>query len=165
MRDDLRRELLQRQLGVMWRFAEQFVVDHLDLDAMLWAPSDHVCTVRATDDGWVADWPDEETQPLPDVSIAWLLWHIEWWWSDTLARVTGRPGIPPEAHRWSGSTDGIVAAKNAWDEFLASADLDELVPWHLPEPQPMWFIASWVNVELTKNLAEINQLMGLRANT
>lgn len=39
-----------------------------------------------------------------------------------------------------------------------------LVEWHMPQPQPVWFVASWVNVELTKNLAEINQLKALRLN-
>jgi hypothetical protein len=34
----------------------------------------------------------------------------------------------------------------------------------MPRPQPGWFIAGWVNVELTKNLAEINQLTTLHRN-
>jgi hypothetical protein len=28
----------------------------------------------------------------------------------------------------------------------------------MPNPCPLWFVADWVNFELTKNLAEINQL-------
>ena len=57
-----------------------------------------------------------------------------------------------------------MTAKHAWDRLLAEADLDMLVEWHMPQPQPVWFVASWVNVELTKNLAEINQLKALRLN-
>lgn len=157
--DDPRRVLLQRQLNIMWQFAEDFVVDQVDLGLALWETSANVCTVRHDADGWVADWPDEDHPPLPDATIAWLLWHIEWWWNDTIARITGRPGMSPSDHSWSGGTAGIVAAKQAWDRILAEADLDAVVDWHMPEPQPVWFIASWVNVELTKNLAEINQLL------
>jgi hypothetical protein len=114
--------------------------------------STNVCTVHRTGDGWVADWPNEDNPPLPEVTIAWLLWHIEWWWTDTISRVNGAQPIPPEAHPWSGGTSGIVAAKQKWDEVLATAHLDVLVDWLMPEPQPLWFIASWVNFELTKNL-------------
>lgn len=162
--DDARRVLLRRQLDIMWRFATDFIIDQIDLELALWEPSTHVCTVHQTGDGWSADWPDEDEGPLPDATIAWLLWHIEWWWNDISARVARQPGLSPSDHSWSGSTAGIVAAKHDWDRVLAEADLDVLVQWHMPQPQPVWFIASWVNVELTKNLAEINQLKGLRLN-
>jgi hypothetical protein len=162
--DDARRVLLQRQLDIMWRFATDFIIDQIDLELALWEPSTHVCTVHQTGDGWSADWLDEDKGPLPDATIAWLLWHIEWWWNDTVALVSCQPGIEPSDHRWSGGTDGIVLAKKVWDEVLAEADLDGLVAWHLPEPQPIWFIAAWVNTEVTKNLAEINQLKAHRAN-
>lgn len=148
----------------MWRFAEEPVLGTVDEDLALWEPSSHVCTVRHTAKGWVADWPDEEHPPIPDVTIAWVLWHIEWWWSDTISRVQGGPQIPPEAHRWSGDTSGVVAVKQRWDDILASADLDAPIDWVMPEPQPLWFVAAWVNVEFTKNLAEINHLRMLRAN-
>ena len=78
--------------------------------------------------------------------------------------VNGQPGVSPSAYRWSGGAGGLVAAKQAWDQIVSDADLDALVAWHMAEPQSVWFIASWVNVELTKNLAEINQLKGLRLN-
>lgn len=148
----------------MWRFATDFIIDQIDLELALWEPSTNVCTVRQTGDGWSADWPDEDKGPLPDATIAWLLWHIEWWWTDTIAMVNGQPGVSPSAYRWSGGAGGLVAAKQAWDQIVSDADLDALVAWHMAEPQPVWFIASWVNVELTKNLAEINQLKGLRLN-
>lgn len=161
---DDRRSLLQRQLGIMWRFAQEFVIDHVDEELALWEPSGHVCTVHPTAAGWVADWPDEETRPIANPTIGWLLWHIEWWWGDTIARVRGREPLAATGHRWSGGTGGIVAAKREWDDVLAGADLDAPVQWLAPEPQPLWFVASWVNVELTKNLAEINLIKTLQAN-
>ena len=165
MQDDTgRRVLLQRQLNIMWRFAEEFVLGEIDEGLALWEPSANVCTVHAREDGWVADWPDEDNLPLPEATIAWLLWHIEWWWSDTIGRVNGGPSIAPADHRWTGGATGIAAAKQQWDELLATADLDTPVDWLMPDPQPLWFVASWVNVELTKNLSEINQVKMRRAN-
>lgn len=49
-------------------------------------------------------------------------------------------------------------------QVLPSADLDRPLEWHLPDPQPFWFVAAWVNFELTKNLSEINHLKLLHAN-
>ncbi|MFK5691394.1 DinB family protein [Ornithinimicrobium sp. LYQ92] len=159
-----RRLLLQRQLSIMWSFAEEFVLGEIDEELALWEPSTNVCTVHRRQDGWVADWPDEDNPPLPEVTIAWLLWHIEWWWSDTISRVTDGTPIAPEDHRWSGGTAGIATAKQQWDTLLAATDLDDPVDWLMPDPQPLWFVASWVNVELTKNLTEINQVKMRRAN-
>ncbi|OLT16908.1 hypothetical protein BJF80_05650 [Serinicoccus sp. CUA-874] len=159
-----RRLLLQRQLNIIWRFAEEFVLDKIDERLALWEPSTNVCTVHQCDDGWVADWPDEDNPPLPEVTIAWLLWHIEWWWSDTISRINGQPPTEPQEHRWSGGTAQIATLKQHWDELLGTTDLDDPVDWLTPDPQPAWFVASWVNVELTKNLAEINQLRMRQTN-
>lgn len=79
--------------------------------------------------------------------------------------VNGRPPIAPQDHRWTGSTTGIATAKQEWDEILAAWDLDAPIDWLMPEPQPLGFIASWVTVELTKNLAEINQMQVRHANS
>ncbi len=159
-----RRTLLIRQLEIAWRFAEAFVLDDVDEALALWAPSGNVCTVHPTTSGWVADWPDEEQPPIPDVMIGWILWHIEWWWTNAAAGTLGRPATPPQEHRWSGGTQGLTAAKAAWDQILGEADLDQPVGGVMPEPQPLWFVAAWVNFELTKNLAEINHLRLLHGN-
>lgn len=118
------RELLQRQLEIGWGFAQAFVVGQVDEELALWERSPHICTVRRRGGRWVADWPDEENPPLPDVSIAWLLWHIEWWWEQTIRSVEGAEPRAPQEHEWSGSTSGIVTAKRVWDGILAGADLE-----------------------------------------
>lgn len=41
-----RRLLLQRQLDIMWRFAEEFILGQIDEDLALWESSTNVCTVR-----------------------------------------------------------------------------------------------------------------------
>lgn len=162
--EDGRRELLQRQLSIAWGFAEQFVVGKVDEGLALWEPSSNVCTVHRQTNGWRANWPDEEHSPTPNVTAGWVLWHIEWWWSNTLALVGGADATPPETYLSSGGTDRIQVLKAAWDQVLLERDLDDVVTWPGPTPQPLWFVASWVTFELTKNLAEINALAMSRLN-
>jgi len=152
------REVLQRQLELVWSFATQAVLDGLDETQTLWEPSGNVVTVHHHEDGWVADWPDEEHPPLPDATIGWLLWHIEMWWTNAADATEGRPTRTPDAFRWSGSTAGVIAAHDRWLDILAHHDMDALVSGLMPAPRPFSFVASWVNFELTKNVAEINQL-------
>lgn len=159
-----RRALLTQQLDIAWQFAEGYVIDRITDAVMFWEPSDNVCTVRRTTEGWMADWPDEEHPPLPDTTVAWLLWHIEWWWANAANVAHGRPRTEPGGHAWSGDTGGIAAAKSMWDDILLTADLDRPVTGFMDEPVPLWFVAGWVNFELTKNLAEINHLKLLHAN-
>lgn len=156
---DSRRQLLQQQLGIAWSFAEDVVLPEIDHDRCLWEPSGHVVTVRNGSDGWEADWPDEDHRPLPEVTIGWLLWHIEWWWGNAARAVQEEDLLPPAEHRWSGSTTGVLNCKNAWDQVLETADLDRQISGLMPKPQPLAFVAAWVNFELIKNLSEINQLL------
>lgn len=158
------RILLKNQLEMEWRFAQDFVLGSIDEELAVWEPSSHVVTVHRDQQGWRADWPDEDERPIANPTIGWLLWHIEWWWSSTLSCMDGAGEVAPEDYRWSGGTDRIVELKHSWDEVLASRDLDELIRWFTPESRPFGFVASWVNFELAKNLSEINLLTMLHAN-
>lgn len=161
---DPRRKLLQQQLGIAWSFAEDVVFAAIDHDRCLWEPSSHVVTVRKGSGGWMADWPDEEHAPLPEVTIGWLLWHVEWWWNNAARAVRAEQMLRPAEHRWSGSTAGTLDCKDVWDPLLAAADLDRQVTGLMPKPQSLAFVAAWVNFELTKNLSEMNQLLVRYAN-
>ena len=83
------RDLLLSQFDLAWGFGSRFVLDRVDDDLALWEPSDHVATVHRTASGWVADWPDEEHPPLPEATVGWLLWHIEFWWGNAADAVEG----------------------------------------------------------------------------
>lgn len=158
------RSLLFNQFDLVWKFAEEYVLRDIDEAVALWEPSRNVVSVRHHAHGWVADWPDETRTPIPNATAGWILWHIEWWWADTIERVTGGTPIPPETHLWTGSVEGIWRARQAWVRVLCTADLDQRIDTMAAERQTLTEIAAWVNVELMKNLAEINQLALLRAN-
>lgn len=158
------RDVLLRQLDLAWGFATQFVLNGVDERQALWEPSGNVVTVHSTEDGWIADWPDEERRPLPDATIGWLLWHVEMWWANAADCAEGRRPRTPDQTRWSGSTAGVIAAHDRWVGILGSHDLDAPVLGLMPEARPFSFVAAWVSFELTKNLAEINQLRIQYAN-
>lgn len=162
---DLRLPLLQQQLGIAWGFAEDVVLPEVDQDRCLWEPSEHVVSVRRVDGVWAADWPDEDRRPLPDVTIGWLLWHVEWWWGNAVRAARGEQTSAPADHYWSGSTAGIRDAKSDWDEVLATGDLDRQIVGVMSVPKTLAFVAAWVNFELTKNLSEMNQLLTRYGNT
>lgn len=151
-------------MGIAWNFGEEVVLPPIDHERCLWEPSGHVVTVRQRCGEWVADWPDEEHPPQPEVTIGWLLWHVEWWWSNAARAVRGEQLVAPHEHHWSGSTAGILDAKAGWDQILASVDLDGQVNGLMWKPQSVAFMAAWVNFELTKNLSEMNQLLIRYAN-
>lgn len=131
----------------------------------LWKPSENVVTVHKLNGQWKADWPDEDTSPLPEATIGWLLWHIEFWWTNAARALQGTKTLPPTDHSWSGSTAGVTAAKTTWDAVLAEVDLDTTIENLMPKPRPAAFIAAWVNFELTKNVAEIHQQLNRIANS
>ena len=92
------RDVLLRQLELVWSFAVQFVLDGVQEELALWEPSTNVVTVHNAGGEWIADWPDEEHPPLPDATIAWLLWHIEFWWTNAADAAEAIIEDWPEGH-------------------------------------------------------------------
>lgn len=155
---------LRTQLDLVWRFADEHVLPRIDDAATNWEPSSHCVGVRRVDGVLVADWPDESAEPLPETTVAWLLWHIEWWWSNTITVCRGGTAVAPDAHAWSGSVDRIRTLRAEWDELLAAIEPETPVVGLMPDDTPFWEVAGWVNFELAKNVAEIGQLLTRRAN-
>jgi hypothetical protein len=154
-------ELLVRQFDLVWSLAE------LHLDALveadfLWAPAELTWTVHRGDDGaWRPDFAELEPDPIPVPTIAWLTWHIDWWWSAALDRAEGRTPPDRAAVLWPGTGAAALTRIRElaveWSALLT--DLDE------SPPNTLAHLASWVNIELTKNIAEVGQLRLLRAAT
>lgn len=162
---DPRRLLLSEQLDITWGFATRFVLPMIDMQTSLWKPSANIVTVRKINGQWKADRPDEDTPPLPEATIGWLLWHVEWWWTNAARALRGAQTISPANHSWSGSTAGVVAAKATWDAALPEFHLDTTIENLMPTPRSAAFVSAWVNFELTKNIAEMHQLLNRIANS
>ncbi|WP_152363052.1 DinB family protein [Microlunatus speluncae] len=152
------------------------LLDHhlagLSAEDLFWAPAPIHWTMHADGSGgWQPDWADTEPDPVPVPTVAWLSWHLQWWWSSTLADVQGRPAPAHSDVDWQPDPDRIrtalAALRTAWSEVLTTtsdADLDvpSGYPWPADAGRSRRDQFAWVTIEHTKNVAELGQLMMLR---
>ena len=167
-----RSDLLQWQFDLTWSLLE-YHLDRLEDGDFLWEPAALCWTVRANADGsWVPDWEDTQPEPIPVPTIGWITWHIGWWWTVTIDHARGRYPRDRTEISWPGDGGKTIAwlryLRTEWSAVLdgfSDADLDRAAPFPwLDEPErTVADMVAWVNVELTKNTAEIGQLRLLRA--
>jgi len=154
---------LVRQFETAWKLAEHHL-GGLSTEECLWRPAQRGLHVRRSGDGaWRADWPEHEGYDLGPPSIAWLTWHLGFWWSMALDHSFGPGELRREDVAWPGDADGarewIGRLKDRW-----RAALDQMAPGELASSErtrwpfrgrPFGDVVAWANVELAKNAAEI----------
>lgn len=157
------------QFDLAWALADLHLTA-LNEDDMLWEPAPLCWTVRQDSSGaWRPDWADVEPDPIPVPTIGWLTWHIDWWWSTAIDHLTAAPLRARTDVTWPGSGAAAMSRLRAlatrWRAILTTADLQRpcVFPWGADAGRTVAHTALWVNVELTKNIAEIGQLRLLRA--
>lgn len=157
------RDTLLRQLDVAWRLAS-YHLDGLTTDECLWRPAPAGVHVHQRDDGtWRVDWPERESYDIGPPSIAWLTWHMLFWWSMAVDHSFGDATLVRDDVAWPGSADAvrerIVALHSRWRdgiERLSDEDLASTGRTRWPyRDRPFADVVAWANVELTKNAAEI----------
>ena len=154
---------LIRQFETAWKLTT-FHLEGLTNEECLWRPSHEGLHVYRLPDGtWRADWPDHEGYDIGPPSIAWLTWHVGFWWSMVLDHSFGGATLTRENIMWPGSADDVRAwlgrLRGEWRAVLEQVDSDDLrstrrTRWPFQD-RPFGDIIAWVNVELTKNAAEI----------
>lgn len=156
-------DVLLRQHAIAWSLAS-YHLEGLSTEECLWRPSTKGLHVSISNEGsWQGEWPEHEGYDLGPPSIAWLLWHMGFWWSmainhsfedATLDRNTiSCPGTAEEIKA------GLQALHKKWLDLLSNisdADLrsSERTRWPFQD-RPFSDVIAWVNIELTKNAAEI----------
>ena len=158
------------QFEMAWKLAS-YHLDGLTTDDCMWRPSHHGPHIRQMDDGtWVPDWPIQEAYAAGPPSIAWLGWHMLYWWSMAHDKNFGAGTLMREDVRWPDDAEGfrlhLQRLHGQWRERLGSLDDGDLrstqrARWPLRD-QPLADLFAWANVELTKNAAEIGYVMFLR---
>jgi hypothetical protein len=157
------RDYLIRQLDTAWRLAS-YHLDGLTTAECLWRPAERGLHVRQDPDGtWRADWPEHEGYDLGPPSIAWLTWHLGFWWSMVLDHSFGAGTLAREDVTWPGDADAVRAwiarLAGEWQAALDQVTDDDLRSarrTHWPfRDRPFGDVVAWANVELTKNAAEI----------
>jgi len=157
------RGYLMRQYETAWKLAS-FHLEGLATDECLWRPAAKGLHVTQGADGkWRADWPAQEGYDLGPPSIAWLTWHIGFWWSMVLDHSFGPGTLNREQVFWPGSTEAVRewlgGLESEWRgalERLTDAELQSTARTRWPfRDRPFADVVAWVNIELTKNAAEI----------
>ena len=161
---------LIRQFETAWKLL-QFHLNGLSTEECLWRPAAEGLHVHRDADGaWRADWPEREDYTIGAPSIAWITWHVVFWWSMALDRNFGNSTLTRDAIIWPGSADGVRATlddlRTQWLAALGDADF------HSPErsqwpyrDRPFGDVVAWANIELTKNAAEIGYARFLYASS
>jgi hypothetical protein len=160
---DEARDYLIRQLETAWSLTS-YHLDGLTTEECLWRPAHAGLHVHQRPDGrWAADWPDHERYDLGPPSIAWVTWHLGFWWSMVLDHSFADGALLREDVMWPGDADGVRAwlgrLQGEWRaglDRLGDDDLRSIERTRWPfQGRPFGDVVAWANVELTKNAAEI----------
>lgn len=164
-------DAVRRQFELSWALAELHL-DKLDEADFLWRPAENCWTVHPDGRGvWHADFAEVEPDPVPVPTIAWLTWHVDFWWSAAIDAATGAPVRAPSEVTWAG--DGAAAVTRVrtlaarWRSLLDDMTDENMsaaasFPWGADAGRTVADTVLWVTVELTKNAAEIGALRLLR---
>jgi len=157
------RSYLVRQFETAWKLTS-FHLDGLTTAECLWRPAPRGLHVHQSPDGsWRADWPGSEGYDIGPPSIAWLTWHVGFWWSVVLDHSYGKGTLGRENVLWPGTADAvrewIGGLQREWTAILDQVTDDDLrsparTRWPFQD-RPFGDVVAWANVELTKNAAEI----------
>ncbi|GAB4577794.1 MAG: DinB family protein [Anaerolineales bacterium] len=154
---------LLRQLETAWKLT-QYHLNGLTTEECLWRPASTGLHVHPLPNGlWRADWPEHEGYDLGPPSIAWVTWHIGFWWGMVLDHTFGNGSLQRETIPWPGNADAVREnlnrLHNEWLTALEPLTEDDLrSAYHTRWPfqgRPFGDVVAWVNLELTKNATEI----------
>lgn len=162
---------VRRQFELSWALADLHL-EALEEADFLWRPAENCWTVYPDDDGiWHADFAEVEPDPIPVPTIAWLTWHVNFWWSAAIDDMTGVPVRASSDVAWAGDGAGAVTRLRTlaaqWRTLLDDVTDEDLradasFPWGGDAGRTVADTVLWVTVELTKNAAEIGTLRLLR---
>jgi hypothetical protein len=156
------RSVLDRQLSIAWQLLQFHVADLGDAEC-LWRPAPRGLHVVNRSGVWQAEWPETEAYAAGPPSIAWLTWHIGFWWSSTLNHSFGDATLGRADVTWPGTADAtrewLAKLHGEWVAALASLPDHEFgstdrTRWPFAD-RPFADVVAWLNLELMKNASEI----------
>jgi hypothetical protein len=162
MTDDAR-DFLLRQFDLAWRLLTHHLDDLTTADCLRRPAERGLHVVRDADGAWRAEWPEHEAYSLGPSSLAWLTWHLDFWWSMVEDHSFGAGTLTREAVTWPGEAEAVRARIHAlhdrWRARVAALSAEDLrsserTRWPF-QGRPFGDVVAWVNVELTKSAAEI----------
>lgn len=156
------KDTILRQFNTAWELL-QYNLQNITDEECIWQPGHRGLTVRKKKGEWVADWPESEAYSIGPPNIAWLTWHIIFWWSMALNHSFSDGQLSHEKIRWPGNIKAAAAQidslQKEWVDKLGGISDEDLLStartkWPL-QGKPFCDLAAWLNIELMKNAAEI----------
>lgn len=157
------RDTLVRQFDIAWALTA-YHLNGLTTEECLWRPNEKGLHVhQLASKTWQADWPESEGYEIGPPSIAWLTWHMVFWWSSVIDHSFGSGKLSRASVEWPGSADAVKTAivdlQAEWRAHLSQLDDAALretsrTKWPFRD-KPFADVVSWLNIELTKNAAEL----------
>jgi hypothetical protein len=156
------RDILDGQLNVAWKLLDLHLTGLTD-EECLWRPAARGLHVLNDSGTWRAEWPETEAYATGPPSIAWLTWHIGFWWSTVLNHSFGDRTLRREDITWPGAAEAtrewLTRLHDEWVAALAALPDHELrsaerTRWPFAD-KPFYQLAAWLNLELMKNAAEV----------
>lgn len=154
--------LLKFQFDISWQLLE-YHLPGIDDKECMWKPGTKGLHVHKVNGIWRADWPDTESYDIGPASIAWVTWHIIFWWSMVLDYSYGEGTLTREEVQWPGNIEEvrekIINLRHQWKNILEKLTEEDLLSckrtiWPFEE-KPFYELAAWLNLELMKNASEI----------
>ncbi|MCC7303866.1 DinB family protein [bacterium] len=165
-------EKISWQYSMTWKLAE-YTLEGITQEMSTWEPSKNSWNIRKNSNNvWRPDFSETEPTPIPTVTIAWLLWHVHWWWGNALLVINHENDISyqdcPVNENVGKSLAKIKKLNNQWTDYLGEIRQSDLAmpisyPWKTQE-KPLSMLLLWVNSELMKNIAEIGYIKHLYEN-
>ncbi|MBB6215346.1 hypothetical protein HNQ80_001435 [Anaerosolibacter carboniphilus] len=165
------RNTLNFQFQISWQILEIHLTDLKD-EEYLWRPALKGLHVFNEAGVWRADWPESEEYDIGPASIAWLTWHVIFWWSMVLDHSFGNGTLSREDVTCLGNIketrERINHLRDEWETAVAELSDHELFStertrWPFTD-KPFHELAAWLNLELMKNAAEIGYCRFLYAS-
>ncbi|WP_028778062.1 DinB family protein [Shimazuella kribbensis] len=165
------RNTLHFQFSISWQMLEIHLTDLEDKE-YLWRPSSKGLHVFNESEVWCADWPESEAYDIGPASIAWLTWHITFWWSMVLDHSFGNKTLARKDVSCTGNIketkERIIHLRNEWEIALSELSENEFLSsertrWPFID-KPFHELVAWLNLELMKNAAEIGYCRFLYAS-
>ncbi|MHA4756933.1 MULTISPECIES: DinB family protein [Bacilli] len=148
-------------------------MENLEDTEAYWVYSSESLQVRKKNEVWIIDWPESESYEMGPMSIAWIMWHIIYWWSTALDYNFGSGSMKKDDVLWPGSIENakevIESLHEKWVSKLselsdADFQMNQHAKWPL-EDRNLADTALWLNAEFMKNAAEIGYARFLYGNS
>lgn len=165
------RNMINLQFDISWQLLE-YHLNEIEEEECLWQPSKRGLHVHREFNGWRSDWPETESYNIGPASIAWLTWHILFWWSMVMDHSFGSGTLTREEVQWPGSIETVKEKveqlRKFWTDSVEALSDEELLTcdrtrWPFAD-RPFCELAAWLSLELMKNASEIGYCRFLYAS-